>query len=667
MFGLKCHPRKGCHPIWKARNFTPLYIRTFKIHKRVGPMAYTLELPEELSNVYSTFHVSNLNKCLSDESLVILMKELRLDDKLSFMEELVEIKDREVKQLRQSPLVSLLLRLKDFKMILRVTTAQLQEALGTNLDMSTAYHPQTDGQKLIRDTTEKIFQIKNRLLAARSRQKSYADKRLKPLEFEVGDMVLLKVSPWKGAVRFGKRGKLSPRYIGPFKVFARIGPVAYTLELPKELKGIHSTFHVSNLKKCLSEGEVVVPLEEIQLDDKLHMIEEPVEIVDKEVKRLNQVLLRVPRKDNIYSVDLKSVVPTKGLTCLFAKAIIDESNLWHRRLGHTNFKNMNKLVRGNLVRVIAGNQTNGIAEKRDNIVAGQAQKNIEPEQEYILIPLCTTDPFISQSPKDNEENAEEKPTEMDENGALDKDREDDQVTRNEFERNAFTILPVSNVTPMNDTGIFGNAYDDQDVGAEADLNNLETTMNVNPIPTTRIDKDHPKDRIIGDLNSAIETRRMTKIFDEHAMVEAMQEELLQFQLQKVWTLVDLPNGKRPIRTKWVFRNKKDERGIVVRNKARLVAQVYTQEEGIDYDEVFAPIARVEAIRLFFSYASFMGFIVYQMDVKSAFLYGTIEEEVYVCQPPGFEDSHFPDKVYKEKCFLWSTLSYRAWYRDLVTT
>ncbi|GJS05605.1 putative ribonuclease H-like domain-containing protein [Tanacetum coccineum] len=120
---------------------------------------------------------------------------------------------------------------------------------------------------------------------------------------------------------------------------------------------------------------------------------------------------------------------------------------------------------------------------------------------------------------------------------------------------------------------------------------------------------------------------MTKISDEHAM--------------KVWTLVNLPNGKRAIGTKWVFRNKKDER-----NKARLVAQGYTQEEGIDYDEVFAPVARIEAIRLFLAYASFMGFIVYQMDVKSAFLYGTIKEEVYVCQPPGFEDPQFPNKVYK---------------------
>ncbi|GJU59437.1 putative ribonuclease H-like domain-containing protein [Tanacetum coccineum] len=129
-------------------------------------------------------------------------------------------------------------------------------------------------------------------------------------------------------------------------------------------------------------------------------------------------------------------------------------------------------------------------------------------------------------------------------------------------------------------------------------------------------------------------------------VEAMQEELLQFKLQQVWILVDLPNGKKAIGTKWVFRNKKDERGIMIRNKARLVAQGHRQEEGIDYEEVFAPVARIEAIRLFLAYASFMGFLVYQMDVKSAFLYGTIKEEVYVTQPLGFKDPDHPNKVYK---------------------
>ncbi|GJX61212.1 putative reverse transcriptase domain-containing protein [Tanacetum coccineum] len=147
---------------------------------------------------------------------------------------------------------------------------------------------QLTGPELVRETTEMIVQIKNRLLTARSRQKSYADVRRKLMEFQVGDMVMLKVSPWKGVIRFGKRGKLSPRYIGPFKIIERIGPVAYKLELPDKLRGIHNTFHVSNLKKCLADENLVIPLEEIQLDDKLHFIEEPVEIIDREVKQLKQ-------------------------------------------------------------------------------------------------------------------------------------------------------------------------------------------------------------------------------------------------------------------------------------------------------------------------------------------------------------------------------------------
>ncbi|GJR45813.1 putative ribonuclease H-like domain-containing protein [Tanacetum coccineum] len=221
-------------------------------------------------------------------------------------------------------------------------------------------------------------------------------------------------------------------------------------------------------------------------------------------------------------------------------------------------------------------------------------------------------------------------------------------------------------------------YSDDDVGAEADMNNLDAFMFVSPIPTTRIHKDHPLEQIIRDLNSAPQIRRMTKNLVEHepkkvihlkdpSWIEAMQEELLQFKLQEVWTLVELPNGKRAIGTKWVFRNKNDERGIMIKNKARLVAQGYTQEEGIDYDEVFAPVARIEAIRLFLDYASFKDFVVYQMDVKSAFLYGKIEEEVYVCQPLGFEDPDFPDRVYKvEKALYGVHQAPRAWYETLST-
>nr|GFB00303.1 hypothetical protein [Tanacetum cinerariifolium] len=204
-------------------------------------------------------------------------------------------------------------------------------------------------------------------------------------------------------------------------------------------------------------------------------------------------------------------------------------------------------------------------------------------------------------------------------------------------------------------------------GVEADLGNMETTITTSPTPTFRIHKDHPKSQIISLVDTPIQTKNKSKEMEEQSFiatihlktnlallqfylftcflsqvepkkifdalqdpnwVEAMQEEeLLQFKTQNVWSLVDCPKGVRPIRTKWVLKNKKDERGIVIRNKARLVAQGHTQEEGIDYDEVFALAVRIKAIRLFLAYVSFMGFTVYQMDVKSAFLYGTIDEEV----------------------------------------
>ncbi|GKB31169.1 putative reverse transcriptase domain-containing protein [Tanacetum coccineum] len=236
----------------------------------------------------------------------------------------------------------------------------LQNALGTQLDMSTTYHPETDGQsertiqtledrlracvidfgkgwdkhlplvefsynnsyhasikaapfealygrkrrspvcwaevrdsqltgpEIIQETTEKIIQIRQCLQAARNRQRSYANVRRKPLEFQVGDRVMLKVSPCKGIFRFGKQGKLNPRYIGPFKILERIGPVAYKLELPEELSSIHNTFHVSNLKKCLSDEYLVIPMKELQHDDKLNFVEEPVEVMDREIKQLKR-------------------------------------------------------------------------------------------------------------------------------------------------------------------------------------------------------------------------------------------------------------------------------------------------------------------------------------------------------------------------------------------
>nr|GEY33610.1 putative reverse transcriptase domain-containing protein [Tanacetum cinerariifolium] len=118
--------------------------------------------------------------------------------------------------------------------------------------------------------------------------KSYVDVRRKPLKFQVGDKVMLKVSPWKGVIRFGKREKLNPRYIGPFKILAKVGTVAYQLELPEQLSKVHITFHVSKLTKCMADEPLAIPLDEIQIDDKLNFIEEPVEIMDREVKRLKQ-------------------------------------------------------------------------------------------------------------------------------------------------------------------------------------------------------------------------------------------------------------------------------------------------------------------------------------------------------------------------------------------
>nr|GEU30411.1 putative reverse transcriptase domain-containing protein [Tanacetum cinerariifolium] len=147
---------------------------------------------------------------------------------------------------------------------------------------------QLTGPKLIHETTEKIVQIKQRIQAARDRQNSYADVRRKPLEFQVGDRVMLKVSPWKGVVHFGKRGKLSPRYIRPFKMLAKVGTVAYRLKLPEQLSRVHSTFDVSNLKKCLFDEPLAISLDEVHIDDKLCFVKEPVEVMDREVKQLKQ-------------------------------------------------------------------------------------------------------------------------------------------------------------------------------------------------------------------------------------------------------------------------------------------------------------------------------------------------------------------------------------------
>ncbi|GKB85383.1 putative ribonuclease H-like domain-containing protein [Tanacetum coccineum] len=499
-------------------------------------------------------------------------------------------------------------------------------------------------------------------------------------------------------------------------------------------------------------------------------------------------------------VDLKNIALKGGLSCLFAKATSDESKLWHRRLGHLNFKTMNKLVKGNLVRGLPSklfendqtciacqkgkqhrasttkDETSGILKSFitgiENLVDhkvkvircdnGTEFKNKEMnltlieatrtmladfrlpttfrQKQLILLAMCpvtilnTIDHlgkfdgkadesfFVGYSlnskafrvfnsrPRIVEENLHirinestpnvvgsgpdwlfdidaltrtinykpivadpksshndgSKPS-SDDGKKVDKDpRKDSECNDQEKEDNvnrtnnvnaagtnevnaiggkiSIKLLFDPNMPALEDYSIFDFSRNDEDDGSEADMNNLDTTIQVSPNPTTRIHKDHPLDQVIGNLQSATQIRKMLKNLEEHGK-----------------------NPKRAIGTKWVFRNKKDERGIVIRNKARLVAQGYTQEKEIDYDEVFAPVARIEAIRLFLAYASFKDFVVYQMDVKSAFLYGKIEEEVYVCQPPGFEDPDFPDRVYKvEKALYGLHQAPRAWYETLST-
>ncbi|GJU52895.1 putative ribonuclease H-like domain-containing protein [Tanacetum coccineum] len=1016
----------------KKGKLAPRFVGPFEIIEKVGPVAYRLDLHEELNGVHDTFHVSNLKKCLVDPTLQVTLDEIRVYVKLNFVEEPVEILERDFKKLKRSRIaiikVTVLASCQHSTLCVRkYCVSELSSCAGSELGSELTLLAGSELKTSELDTSElktseyrflKIFILASyeqelwhhgiRGIEMEIFQGRYCPSRALPNALVVQDahrfiqfiqainwlrnplearIVVIKKNEavyeediaflkYDVKVRDNSITELKNRLVEALRekddlkvkleqfetsskkltdllnsqinVNNKTGIGFDSQMTENELHNIHK--NNSEVFESASDGNVnKIEEENNQVNDRIEStasksskdnLEQPKDVrpsapivkkwksdsdddcgnpqyalqdqgifdsgcsrhmtgnksyltdyqdIDggfvafarspkggkitgkgkirtgkldfEDLLDESQVLLKVPRQNNMYSFNLKNVVPSGGLTCLFAKATIDESNLWHRRLGHVNFKTMNKLVRGNLVRglpsklfendhtcvacqkgkqhkascktklvsfisqplqmlhmdlfgptfvkslnkkmyclvvtddfsrcdngtefknsemnqfcemkgikrefsvartpqqngvaerknrtlieaartmladsllpttfwaeaintacyvqnsvlitkpstrhlmsfitgitldrivketlnikflenapnvtgngpdwvfdvdfltismnyvpVVTGNQTNGIAGTRDNIIAGQAKKKAEPKQEYILIPICTTDPLICQGPKDSEEDARVKSTEVDESEALNKDGKDEQDSRsdtiepfftnddpsspvnaaeasNAFEdhlfeqfspfKNAFTLPNVPNVSPMNDnTRIFVGAYDDEDVGGQADLNNLETTTNFNSIPTTRINKDHPIELIIGDLHSALLTRRI---------------------------------------------NKKDERGIVVRNKARLVAQGYTQEEGIDYDEVFAPVARIEAIRLFFAYASYMGFIMYQMDVKSTFLYGTIEEEVYVCKPPGFKDPHFPDKVYKvEKALYGLHQAPRAWYETLST-
>ncbi|GJY76320.1 putative ribonuclease H-like domain-containing protein [Tanacetum coccineum] len=283
--------------------------------------------------------------------------------------------------------------------------------------------------------------------------------------------------------------------------------------------------------------------------------------------------------------------------------------------------------------VVAGNQSNGNAGTKACDDAGKAKMEIVPGKYYIFLPMWPADPLFSQNSKESPD-AGLKPSREEEtmdtedpgnkNAASGKDSE---VPINVVDPKTSIKLPYDpNIPELEDIVYSDN---DEDVGAEADINNLDAFMPVSPIPTTRIHKDHPVDQIIGDLNSTPQTRRMTKNFKEHGLFSSVQQRTNHRDFQNCLFACFLSQ-----------------------EEPKKVIQALKDPKGIDYDEVFAPVAKIEAIRLFLAYASFKDFVVYQMDVKSAFLYGKIEEEVYVCQPPGFEDPDFPNRVYKvEKVYV----------------
>ncbi|GKD32340.1 putative ribonuclease H-like domain-containing protein, partial [Tanacetum coccineum] len=350
--------------------------------------------------------------------------------------------------------------------------------------------------------------------------------------------------------------------------------------------------------------------------------------------------------------------------------------------------------------VVVGNQSNGNAGTKACDDVGKDRMETVLGKYYILLSLWTVDPPFSQSlkssPDDGSIPSSDDGKKVDEDSRKDSEcndqEKDDNVNSTNYVNVASTnevnvvgaktsikLLVDPDMLALEDISIFDLSNDDEDDGGEVDMNN---TIQVSPIPTTRIHKDHPLDQVIGDVKFAIQTRKMSNTLEEHGFVSIIQQRtnhkdlqnclfacfLSQEEPKKVIHALKDPSWIEAIQEELLqFKNKNDERGIVIRNKAKLVAQGYTQEEGIDYDEVFAPVARIEAIRLFLAYASFKDFVVYQMDVKSAFLYGKIEEEVYVCQPLGFEDPDFPNRVYKvEKSLYGLYQAPRAWYETLST-
>nr|GEY15567.1 hypothetical protein [Tanacetum cinerariifolium] len=309
----------------------------------------------------------------------------------------------------------------------------------------------------------------------------------------------------------------------------------------------------------------------------------------------------------------------------------------------------------NYVPVVVGNQTNGIAGSKENLAASQDDKKKELEQEYILIPICTTDLLISQGTKDSAVDAEKKAPKVDESEASDNGGKNDQVLRSEVESLIQQERQTENINSFNIVSSSVNTVGSSFVNAalqtnqycwtfllekEVDMNNVDSSYTIPE--ATKFLKDHSQEQVIGSLETPVQTRQMSKTHKEFGLLSSVHKlrrtNHKDFQNCLFACFLSQMEPEKPVQAlqdpSWVeamqdelLQNKKNERGTLIKNKARLVTQGHTQEEGIDYDEVFAPVARIEAIRLFLAYASFKYFVVYQMDIKSAFLYGRIEERL----------------------------------------
>ncbi|GJY08745.1 putative ribonuclease H-like domain-containing protein [Tanacetum coccineum] len=348
----------------------------------------------------------------------------------------------------------------------------------------------------------------------------------------------------------------------------------------------------------------------------------------------SQVLLKVPRKDNMYSIDLKNVVPQGDHLGKFdVKA--DEGFFVGYSVNSKAFRVFNSRTR--------------IVEEKLHITFLENKPNVAGSGSTWLFDIDTLTKSMNYKPVVAGNQSNGSIGEEEKKDAEDIENEDSEVPNTEEPR--VNQEKDENVNNTNNINTVVHSDDDEDVGVEADMTNLDTHIHVSPILTTRIHKDHPslKQRTTHkDLQNCLfacflsqeEPKKVVQALKDPSWIEPMQEELLQFKLQEVWTLMELPNRKRAIGTKWVIKNKKDERGIVIKNKARLVTQGYTQEERIDYDEVFALVARNLS---------------------------KIKEEVYVYQPSRFEDSDFPDRVYKvEKVLYGLHQAPKAWYESLST-